>query len=571
MASKVRLQGAGSPKSLSPDRTRCVKCGTSLVINSFPQRTGPFRSWRLGEGNHAIATAVRNIKSDRIRCRAGEGDPDNEGKGTKKDKDLEKFLMYTGTYGGVSGTAAIVLGYLLGIDPFGNLHFDLHDLLIGFECMLPSFFFQFVFLSRSIQQRPSGGKMISIASEDGKMVIEPVSVGSDQAPQSNSKLEKELEILKQATRAYAMKWVLDNSRDIKGTTGSLPLFVLFLTISTLGREMLLKGVGLTALSLWVRDRLYEAGAQDLFFDTNFPTVDAAKWGALIIVAGGILARFGASLQDTKDRREKLKGILDNFATEVQQMSGMENVAKIIDPKTFPDRAGEMVKVYLLQKVVGILDLLLYAVGTSSAFILTGNLLASFAPLLVSEVFAVLQSIERLYEDVKGRELGAAAAEVKDPKKLGELQMKMNDLKVRLLVTAVKRYLELEEASSISDGESGANSESPSLLSENRNGAENGESDEKVDVSVNGEVLLMLVRREIGNLNSSIREENAKEDSDAERLKALESDRTTLSDLLPQVELKVKENPEAQLGTFLGKSKETIGAGRKDSNSDKGGE
>ncbi len=38
---------------------------------------------------------------------------------------------------GVTGTLAVVAGYLLKLDPFGNLHWDAEHLAVGLACAAP--------------------------------------------------------------------------------------------------------------------------------------------------------------------------------------------------------------------------------------------------------------------------------------------------------------------------------------------------------------------------------------------------------------------------------------------------
>lgn len=38
---------------------------------------------------------------------------------------------------GALGSLALLLGWMLQLDPFGNLHFDLNHILIGVECSVP--------------------------------------------------------------------------------------------------------------------------------------------------------------------------------------------------------------------------------------------------------------------------------------------------------------------------------------------------------------------------------------------------------------------------------------------------
>lgn len=35
------------------------------------------------------------------------------------------------------GSAALALGYLLHVDPWGGLHWDTHDFFLGLQCSLP--------------------------------------------------------------------------------------------------------------------------------------------------------------------------------------------------------------------------------------------------------------------------------------------------------------------------------------------------------------------------------------------------------------------------------------------------
>ncbi|GAB4820546.1 hypothetical protein N2152v2_007592 [Parachlorella kessleri] len=82
----------------------------------------------------AVQAAGVPLESAIVRASSGKGpQPEREQSATDKEALLALFVRYPGLY----GTAAVVLGYILGVPALGNLHWNTGDALLGLKLAVP--------------------------------------------------------------------------------------------------------------------------------------------------------------------------------------------------------------------------------------------------------------------------------------------------------------------------------------------------------------------------------------------------------------------------------------------------
>lgn len=235
---------------------------------------------------HVKLAGSRNVnRSWELGCKKRSDGPSTEDATAQEEKSehLIELALTTATSAGITGSLALVLGYLLHVDPLGNLHFDLQSTSVGLACFLPSFVFKSGLMAVLLTTKdaefsslfmPNMEKLNNRDAEDrGRRLHE---IGS-----SPSDVQIVKESIKhycgyRATGALSLKDLREN-----------PVFIGLDFLCVLSQEMLFRAVLLTFASLWLSDRFYQAGSEDLFFSSGVPTIDAAKW----LVGGAWISAF----------------------------------------------------------------------------------------------------------------------------------------------------------------------------------------------------------------------------------------------------------------------------------------
>lgn len=241
-------------------------------------------------------------------------------------------------YGGIYGTAAVLLSVVTHVDAFGALHWDTGNVLLGLGLYAPVLLFDAVVGLPDWTSRPEDSArllrlffdpttavVVSGAAADGGAA--PPSGGSTAAntgtvrvtlaaaagggsgssavpvPAEDDAAAAPPSGLWVASQRVRMAMELLQEQYIRNNPGSrlAPLQELMvLVVACLADEMLYRAVGLTLFSLWLRDRFYEAGADDIIglppllggAALELPTPDAAKWAALAVGASVGAAVYG---------------------------------------------------------------------------------------------------------------------------------------------------------------------------------------------------------------------------------------------------------------------------------------
>eukprot|EP00877_Chromochloris_zofingiensis_P005819 jgi/Chrzof1/15238/Cz09g32170.t1 len=85
------------------------------------------------------------------------------------------MIAFLTEYGGVFGTAAVVTGWVTHVDPFGGLHWDLHDVLTGLKLFLPLMVFDALVMLPDYHIRPdisTSAAKVSVGDMTGNGLIE---------------------------------------------------------------------------------------------------------------------------------------------------------------------------------------------------------------------------------------------------------------------------------------------------------------------------------------------------------------------------------------------------------------
>ncbi|KAL0040752.1 hypothetical protein WJX79_004303 [Trebouxia sp. C0005] len=272
---------------------------------------------------------------------------------------------------GLPGTAAILAGYYLHLDPYGHLHWSSPDALVGLAAAVPIALgdatlmipdFSAKSTKKYIKLNPS--LLQAEAAQQSAMAGTPFEVAVTQREQQN--------IVQETLEMWQRKAVLENP----GLDFTPPVEGLIILLNHLANEMLVRAIILKGLSGWVTDRLYEAGAEDtlsLAGDASMSIPETGKWTALAVLLG---VQFGAAAW----------GLLSPPRITIQ---GIDNLSDKASSKVSPDNKK--------QKVMGMLTKMtqkmskqrkaaivvqtardsLSAAALGGSFILTDNLLTPF--------------------------------------------------------------------------------------------------------------------------------------------------------------------------------------------------
>lgn len=396
--------------------------------------------------------------------------------------------------GGAVGSAALLLGVILNVDPFGGLHWDAHDALIGLACITPVMLADVAVMvpdysaprykktirvakyspAERRRMRAAAARAVAdpplpdpIAHSPSSAVVQEEfdllsaiaaqaeadkasrtapppalaataqqeATSAEEVPDEELYVEREIMLRKpQQPLAAALHRVQQTNIFENPGRGMSPWEeALTIVTSHLTEEMLKRAVVLTALSNWLVDRMYEADVVEVDDMVHLPGLsalphDVAAWG---VVVGGALAVIlftlrkvlvqpdfgfvvppgedGAQLLRTSEGArasllERLRGVVQRTDDNAAQSSG--EAAPSGDegddrdkPKVFQQRLrskAEKVLDDVRQRAMYSAGIeggrrLMEWVGLSTAFVLTGNLVAPLVGSIVADaVFSLYQ-------------------------------------------------------------------------------------------------------------------------------------------------------------------------------------
>lgn len=95
----------------------------------------------------------------------GNGSPDMNpnDSGDRMDPNLRRLLVLLVEFGGIYGTIAVVVGAIAGVDPFGGLHWDQNDALLGLKLFAPIMLLDAVMLLPEYASRAEAQKLLGLA------------------------------------------------------------------------------------------------------------------------------------------------------------------------------------------------------------------------------------------------------------------------------------------------------------------------------------------------------------------------------------------------------------------------
>lgn len=228
--------------------------------------------------------------------------------------ELRLLLALLVENGGVTGTVAVALAFLTNIDPFGSFSWNLADIQTGIMFALP------LILLDAIYQIPDYSSPPSEMKSTMKLLLPPtvlqrlqaeqakLTAARRNAPDPESTYEPvggnvriSVEAISQAPLLSPidgylrkMKISLDllqqfYSRNNPAIGSSVIAESLVILLACLADESLYRAVLLTLLSLWIRDRAFEAGI-DMNLDSSQDLLSMAQWAALGVgVSAGVVA------------------------------------------------------------------------------------------------------------------------------------------------------------------------------------------------------------------------------------------------------------------------------------------
>ncbi|KAG2482331.1 hypothetical protein HYH03_018740 [Edaphochlamys debaryana] len=196
---------------------------------------------------------------------------------------LQYWLLLLVQYGGLYGTAAVIIAAIAHVDPFGGLHLDAHDIGLGLALMAPALVWDAVvglpdwatrqeeaaavvrlFVDPALLRDPSdadspaagaGAQGAPEAAAAGSGPGRPAPAPSPAPPSAvwmaGQRLRMALELMQETS--------VRNNPGIRLTPLQEGVVIL---VAVLADEMLYRATLLPLLGRWIRDRAYEAGADE---------------------------------------------------------------------------------------------------------------------------------------------------------------------------------------------------------------------------------------------------------------------------------------------------------------------
>jgi len=290
-----------------------------------------------------------------------------------------RLLLLMVEYGGVNGTAAVAIGWFLGIAPLATAHWDPADLATAAVLFAPLALFDAVVMAPDYgAMGPDGAAATAAAAEANKgpsVRLFRARDGEDAEAAAPPPADSAAEVLRAGLEAAQTVYAAGNPAARVPLAGELAV----VGVASLADEMLFRGVLFTALSRWIADRLFEGGAEGtpallaaLGLGAELPVAEWGQWGAVgaglflgSLALGGRLLRQASALQ----RVRVLTGA--GGAADVAAVAGVPagEARRRLEAGV---RNGSWVT-----GVQGARDLLEFA-AASGTFALTGNVAASWA-------------------------------------------------------------------------------------------------------------------------------------------------------------------------------------------------
>lgn len=289
-----------------------------------------------------------------------DGEPENEPEWLSR---LQTPLAAAASGTGITGTIAIILGYLLHVDPLGHMQFSILDVEVGLGCFVPSFFFHLgVLVSLSNDLEPQTYMKID-GSGDRQIVTEVRKDKKDRTRSHSpfSKLSSQWDLFQTGVKAYAVTKSVKGGRDSIASVSPL-LLIPVVFISVLAQEMLLRGVGLTWLSMWFSDRLSEGGVEDICYANGCSILSIANWSAVFVLSCGKLGMLGLKNDRTNKRRSEMREMLEE---QLGEFEGAQN--QMPDNASLAKRVDMIVDTSVVMNYVSSLEVLLDGVSWVALF------------------------------------------------------------------------------------------------------------------------------------------------------------------------------------------------------------
>jgi hypothetical protein len=270
--------------------------------------------------------AAGGARADAVAARA-------KGRAWRLKRELDVFLRLVVEYPAARGSAAVLLGYFLHVNPVASLHWGAGDALLGLQLALPIAALDALIMlpewepateekeiemrvpaalaARMAAQERTGGGAAPLralvvkappgappsASAPSTSSASTSSSASKDAPDEEMVAVKRTVRVRKSAPAAAEALFKAQSERAMGNVGralSPPLEAALLLLVHSAEEMLYRGLLLTAAAAWATDRLYEAGAEDVLLTLpgGGELATAAAGGAL---AAAALAAAAAAL------------------------------------------------------------------------------------------------------------------------------------------------------------------------------------------------------------------------------------------------------------------------------------
>eukprot|EP00879_Flechtneria_rotunda_P006254 GHRR01006573.1.p1 GENE.GHRR01006573.1~~GHRR01006573.1.p1 ORF type:complete len:720 (+),score=349.27 GHRR01006573.1:621-2780(+) len=329
---------------------------------------------------------------------------------------LQYLLLLLTQFGGVYGTAAVVVAWFTQIDPFGGLCWNADHILYGLQTFLPLLVLDALLMLPDYSIRPEDSQAVAElvlgdpdairnwgetgltvtaavdehAAADGssKDTISTSGSSGSSAGSTSSSIRNTFGSLLLRVR-LALELLQQIYTKANPGAGLSPVSELFVVcVASLADEMLYRAVGLTLLGLWIRDRLYEGGADEIISwdlwtgqHLEYPTPDFARFAAVGVIA--------------------LLGIGGFVAGALKELDALRRL-QVLDKDGVPSEAAQALKTQLVASLRS-QNLVMYGVEgvrevtasvmAGTAFVTTSNLAAPLAgSLVVQTLFSIYQRL-----------------------------------------------------------------------------------------------------------------------------------------------------------------------------------
>jgi hypothetical protein len=189
----------------------------------------------------------------------GDGDDEPSGPRLALPPRVWRLLALLTQYGGVYGTAAVVIGWLTHVDPWGGLHWDAADVAFGLQLYAPLLLLDAALMlpDHSLPPGESLDAAAMLVGDASALGLSSPTTGAPRSGGGSSSSEGAAAAEDAGGLLLRLRLGLDLLQQLytraNPTAGMNPAAeALVAVVASLADEMLYRSVGLTLLGLWMR-------------------------------------------------------------------------------------------------------------------------------------------------------------------------------------------------------------------------------------------------------------------------------------------------------------------------------